>query len=430
MQILERYELMKHCCNLFLMLVLLLFFKGCAHAIDREQTNEKFYYLQQAFVDLQQAINEGAAPGAVGLVMQDDKILIHRAVGSKQSHLIFRSSQTSEVQYVPMSTPMIKDTIFDLASLTKVIATTTAVMQLVEQGKIDLDQPVSKYIPTFASQNKAGITARHLLTHTSGLPPWFAFYENYVNREEVYQAIDEEIERAYPINHQRRYSDLGFIVLGRLVEVVSGQRLDQYCEKHIFKPLEMNDTGYLPPLKTRLRIAPTEFDPMRDQTLRGIVHDENTRSMGGVSGHAGLFSTTKDLSHFAQMLLNKGTYKNKQILKPETIDAMLRWQVSKRVIDRGSGYLHRRNQMLGWWGMNSKKWIDNTGGLPSAKAFGHNGFTGTSIWIDPEHNAAAILLTNAVHPKRKNAEKPRLYSEFFGNASKALAGAKNVKVYE
>jgi len=164
--------------------------------------------------------------------------------------------------------------------------------------------------------------------------------------------------------------------------------------------------------------------------LRGIVHDENTRSMGGISGHAGLFATAKDLSNFAQMLLNDGEFNGKRILQPETIDTMLRWQVSKKAIDRGSGFLHRRNQMLGWWGMNSDILIDNTGGLPSAKAFGHNGFTGTAIWIDPEHEAAAILLTNAVHPKRENAEKPRLYREFFANVSKALVGPENVKVHE
>lgn len=413
--------------GLFLLIIILSY--GCAHSAKTTSAIDTFY-IDKAFVDLHNAIEDGAAPGGVGLVLIDGQIAAHRAVGSKQSHLIFRSSETGEIKYLPLKTPMTKDTIFDLASVTKVVATTTAVMKLVEEGKIDLDKSYASYIPSFAQHGKDKITVRQIFTHTSGLPAWFAFYENYINREEVYQSIDENIELAHEPNTKRLYSDLGFILLGRLVEEVSGQRLDHYTRDHIFEPLGMDDTGYLPHLSKRLRVAPTEYDAMRDQTLRGIVHDENTRTMGGVSGHAGLFSTASDLAIFAQMMLNGGEYNSVRILKPETIETMNTWQVCKKVIDNGNRFLRHRNQNLGWWGMDSKMTIDNTGGLPSSTAYGHNGFTGTSIWIDPEHNAAVILLTNAVHPRRADADKSRLYQEFHAAVSKAIVGPDQVNIDE
>jgi len=403
---------------------------GCAHSAKYTHEGVDPLYVHKAFVELKDAIDDGAAPCGAGLFSKDGEIAAHQAVGSKQSHLIFRSSETDSIKYLPLKTEMTKDTIFDLASVTKMVSTTTAMMMLVEQGKIDLDRPYAEYIPSFGQRGKDRVTVRQLFTHTSGLPAWFAFYENYINRDEVYSVIDNDIELAHTPGSRRLYSDLGFILLGRLVEHVSGQRLDQFTKEHIFNPLGMDDTGYLPVLDKRLRVAPTEYDASRDQTLRGIVHDENTRTMGGVSGHAGLFSTTSDLAIYAQMLLNRGEYNGVRILKPETIEQMTKWQVSKRAIDRGNNFLEHRNQCLGWWGMDSRMTIDNTGGLPSPTAYGHNGFTGTAIWIDPEHNAAAILLTNAVHPRRIEADKSRLYRSFFAEISKAIVGPMNVRVDE
>ncbi|MBZ0257901.1 serine hydrolase, partial [bacterium] len=216
-------------------------------------------------------------------------------------------------------------------------------------------------------------------------------------------------------------------MLGRLVEVISGQRLDVFTRENIFEPLGMNDTMYLPDLQRRLRVAPTEYDPARDQELKGIVHDENTRSMGGVSGHAGLYSTVNDLAIFAQMLLNKGEFNGVRIFKEETIAKMLERQIGEEPRKKGSGFLQSREQLICWWGMDDALTLHGGGGLPSKTAFGHQGFTGTMIWIDPEHNCAAILLSNAVHPKRSEASKPSLFRAFYINVSKALVG-ENVNV--
>ncbi|MBN2329967.1 MAG: beta-lactamase family protein, partial [Candidatus Omnitrophica bacterium] len=281
-----------------------------------------YEFVNKAYAEVAKSVGAGAAPGAVGLVIKDGYIVARRAIGNMQTHLIRRDSD-DDLEYVPFSDRMLEETIFDLASITKMVSTTTAIMMLVEQGKIGLDDPVVKHIPTFGARAKDKVTVRHLLTHSSGLPSWFPFYQLYIDREDVYRAIDEDIALASPPGEKRNYSDLGFILLGRLVETASGRRLDRFAEDNIFKPLGMNDTGYLPRIQERLRTAPTEYDPMRDQVLKGIVHDENTQVMGGVSGHAGLFSTVNDMAIFAQMLLNRGEWKGMRILKEATIQTML-----------------------------------------------------------------------------------------------------------
>ncbi len=385
-------------------------------------------FINGAFSRVTQVILGKGAPGAVGTVIKDGHIVARKAMGNMEDYIIYRSSDTGKISYQPVTRRMLESTLFDLASLTKMVACNTSIMILYEQGKIDFDRTVADYIPSFASRGKGKVTVRQLLTHTSGLPSWYPFYQICVNREEVFRMIDEEINLEYKPGEKRIYSDLGFITLGRLVEEISGQRLDRFTKAHIFDPLGMDETQYLPWLKERLHAAPTEYDALRDQALKGIVHDENARALGGVSGHAGLFSTANDLTIFAQMLLNKGEFNGIRILAEDTIDTMLTSQIKDDPIKNGSGFLSNRKQLLGWWGMDDAATISGIGGLPSPKAFGHSGFTGTMMYIDPENKAAAILLSNAVHPRRENAQKSDIYRGFFTNVSKALKGEKNVNI--
>ncbi len=381
-----------------------------------------YEFVNKAFEEVAKAVGEGAGPGAVGLVIKDGNIVARRAVGNSQTQLIRREEGDGELEYVPYSERMLEETIFDLASVTKMVATTTSIMILLERGQLALDDPVVKYLPTFGARAKDKVTLRHLLTHSAGLPAWFPFHQLFINRDDIYRSIDEDFALLSPPGEKRVYSDLGFIMLGRIVETVSGQRLDRFTQETIFQPLGMKDTGYLPTLQERLRVAPTEYDPLRDKVLKGIVHDEVTQAMGGVSGHAGLFSTVNDMAVFAQMLLNGGEWKGQRILKAETIQTMLTPQLPGRPLLNDSG----RAQLLGWWGMNDNPVITDIGGLPSKTCYLHTGFTGTSIAIDPEHKTAAILLTNAVHPKRETADRAAMRFPFYLNISKALVGEANV----
>lgn len=382
-----------------------------------------YEFVNKAYEEVAKAIGDGAAPGAVGLVIKDGYIIARRAIGNMQTHLI-RRDENSKVEYVPYSERMLEETIFDLASVTKMVATTTSIMILYERGQIAFDDPIVKYIPTFGARAKDKVTIRHLLTHTSGLPAWFPFQQFYIDREDVYRSIDEDFALVSPPGEKRVYSDMGFMTLGRIVETVSGKRLDKFVEENIFAPLGMKDTGYLPRLQERQRVAPTEYDVLRDKALQGIVHDENTQAMGGVSGHAGLFSTANDLAIFTQMLLNQGEWHGRRILKAETIQTMLTPQFPDKLIRSEAG----RKQLLGWWGMMDDASITDIGGLPSQTCYLHTGFTGTSIAIDPEHKTAAILLTNAVHPKRENAKNKDFRFPFYANISKALIGEASVVI--
>ncbi len=382
-----------------------------------------YEHLNTAFSELSGAIENKSGPGAVGMVIKDGKIIARRAVGNMQTQIMRRGSD-GDIVYTPARQPMMEMTIFDMASVTKAVACTSAIMLLVERGELVLDASVARYIPSFGRRAKNEVTVRQLITHTSGLPAWFPFYTMFIDRQDVYRQIDEAVSLAYKPGDKRTYSDLGFIMLGRLVEVVSGERLDEFTRTNIFEPLGMQDTMYLPDLQRRLRTAPTEYDPMRNKELKGIVHDENTRVMGGVSGHAGLYSTVNDLAVFAQMLINKGEFNGVRIFKEETIELMLERQIDKGPREKGSSFLRSREQLLGWWGMDDALTLHGGGGLPSKTAYGHQGFTGTMIWIDPEHNMAAILLTNAVHPTREESQKFTLFRAFYINVSKAIVGEK------
>ena len=320
---------------------------------------------------VQEAIRDGQIPGAVVLVGHDGEIIYHKAFGERALE--------------PRREAMTEDTIFDVASLTKVIATTTAVMQLAEKGQIRVNDPVVKYIPEFAENGKEEITVRELLTHHSGLPKDLDLSQPWEGRETALRMAYAD-KPTYPPGSRFLYSDVNFIVLGALVERVSGLSLDEYCQKNIFTPLQMTRTRFLPPAAWFPKIAPTQYDE-HEKMLRGIVHDPTARRMGGVAGHAGLFSTADDLAKFAQALLDGTT-----ILSPLMIDKMTTPQQPPT-----SQVLHGFG-----WDIDSP-FSSNRGELLPVGSFGHTGFTGTSLWIDPTTRTFIIVLANAVHPRGKGS---------------------------
>ena len=319
---------------------------------------------------IQQSIAEGNIPGAVLIVGHNGAVIYRKAYGSRALE--------------PKREPMTLDTVFDLASLTKVIATTTAVMQLVERGKVRMNDPVAKYLPEFAQNGKEDITVRQLLTHYSGLEPDLDLKAPWEGKETAYRMAFAETLAEPPGSHFT-YSDINFIVLGALVERVSGETLDAYTAKHIFAPLKMTRTRFVPPAVWRVKIAPTQYDES-EHMLRGMVHDPTARRMGGVAGHAGLFSTADDLAKFAQALLNGGG----GIMSAVAVEKMTSpEQPPAAPVLRGFG-----------WDIDSP-FSTNRGDLLPVGSFGHTGFTGTSVWIDPTTQTCIILLTNAVHPRGK-----------------------------
>lgn len=318
----------------------------------------------------QAQVRAGKIPGAVVLVGNGDRILYRKAFG-------YRAQQ-------PKKLPMTTDTIFDLASVTKVIATTTAVMQLVEHGQLQLDDPIAKYWPEFAANGKAQITVRQALTHYTGLRPDLPLGGNWTGYRNALEMIAAEQPQRAP-GSAYEYSDINFEILGELVRRVAGQQLDLYCQTHIFAPLGMRDTGFRPAGELHDRIAPTVY--WRKKIIWGQVNDPTAFRMGGVAGHAGLFSTADDLALFARMLLNGGSLRGTTILGPATVAQMTSPQaLPDRNRQRGLGWdleapLGHRNNIL----------------VPPG-FYGHTGYTGTSIWIDPVTATYVIILTNRVYP--------------------------------
>lgn len=319
---------------------------------------------------IEQAIADGNIPGAVLVVGHNGAVIYRKAYGERALE--------------PRREPMTVDTIFDLASLTKVVATTTAVMQLVELGKVRLNDPVAKYLPDFAQNGKEDITIRQLLTHYSGFAPDIDLNPPWEGKETAYKLCFAETPAQAP-GSGFIYSDTNFIMLGALVEKISGETLDAYTQQHIFAPLKMTHTRFNPPAAWRPRIAPTQYDE-DEHMLRGVVHDPRARRMGGVAGHAGLFSTGDDLAKFAQTLLNSGD----GILSSFTVAKMTQPETPPSApVLRGFG-----------WDIDSP-FSSNRGDLLPVGSYGHTGFTGTSIWIDPTTKTYIILLTNSVHPRGK-----------------------------
>ena len=294
------------------------------------------------------------------------------------------------------------ESIYDLASLTKVVGTTTALMILFDEGKVHLDDPVSKYVPEFAGGEKDLVTLRLLLEHRSGLPAGRDLWRIARTSDEARQAVIET-PLAYHPDQFYEYSDLGADLLGFVVEAAAGQRLDQFLADHVWKPLGMDDTFFKPADSLRDRIAPTEVNPPRGYPLRGEVHDENAFALGGIAGHAGLFSTASDLAVFAQMMLNGGQYGGTRIIADSTVTLFT---------TRAA-----RTRALGW---DTCAGDGSCGKYLSERAYGHTGFTGTSLWIDPDRDMFVILLTNRVHAAR--ARRPaKVISDVRADLSDAAA---------
>ena len=333
--------------------------------------------------------------GAVVLAAKDGVIVQHAAVGyaMRYSGTRVENGQTIGIelprdQWVPMR----EDTIFDMASVSKLFTTVVA-LQLVEEGLLDLDAPVASYIPEFAQNGKQDVTVRQLMTHTSGLPAWINLYSQYDTIEERIQAVyATPLAAGASPGNQYVYSDLGLITLGKIAEKITGRALDQLVAERITGPLGMTDTMYNPPASLHHRIAATEEQPWAGRPMiRGEVHDENAWALGGVAGHAGIFSTASDLAIFCQMLLNGGRYGHTRILREESVRAALvnynaHLEARYPESDRGLGFeLHKH------WYM---------GPLASPVGFGHTGYTGTSLVIDPISRSFVIFLSNRVHPSR------------------------------
>lgn len=323
---------------------------------------------------LERAVADSAFPGAFVVVGRRSGIIAQMGVG----HLDFAPSPVPD-----------EHTLWDMASLTKVLALTSAMMQLVEQGKIELDAPVQRYLPQWTGQNKDRVTVRDLLTHRSGLPAWRPIYKEAATPAEALALVFATSLDTLP-RVRMVYSDLGAILLGEIVRAVSGQRIDAYTRDHVFGPLGMQETGYLPDPSLLPRIAPTEVDPWRQRHLRGEVHDENAYALGGVSAHAGLFSSGADLAHLAQAYLNGGVYGGARVFKESTIRQFTAVQDSTF-----------SNRALGW---ETPTGSNSAGHLMTRPSFGHTGFTGTSFWVDPADDLFVVMLTNRVNPTRANTK--------------------------
>lgn len=317
---------------------------------------------------VERGIKAGGYPGASVVVGRKGAVVWQKGFG----HLGWTSDAASVTA---------DSSIYDLASLTKVVGTTTALMILFDEGKIHLDDQVVKFIPEFTGDGKETVTIRQLLEHRSGLPAGRDLWRIAHSPEEARAAVIATPLIAKP-GAQYEYSDLGADMLGFVVEKVSGQPLDQFLAARVFAPLGMKDTRFRPDASLRGRIAPTEINPPRGYPLRGEVHDENAYALGGVAGHAGLFSTASDLAIFAQMMLNGGEFNGTRIVADSTVKLF-----TTRV--RGAG-----TRALGWDTCDGEY---GCGKYMGAESYGHTGYTGTSLWIDPEHEMFVILLTNRVH---------------------------------
>ena len=331
-----------------------------------------------------ESVGAHETPGAVVLVARHGQIAYLKAFGNRSVE--------------PGVEPMTVDTIFDVSSLTKVTATVPSIMLLVENGKLRIDDRVRRYLPEFSGGGKDSITVRQLLTHYSGLAPDFDLSKPWMGRAEALLELWKEKTVADP-GKEFAYSDLNFIALGEIVRSISGKALDAFAQDQVFRPLGMKETFFRPPASLIPRIAPTE--PRRktlqylkgqaseslDKMVRGEVHDPTAWKMGGIAGHAGLFSTAQDLAIYAQMLLGKGTYQGTHLLSPMTVEAMTSPQ-SPPGLPQIRG--------LGWD-------LESTYSAPRGDLFsggyGHSGFTGTSMWIHPASDTFVIILSNRVHPE-------------------------------
>jgi CubicO group peptidase (beta-lactamase class C family) len=342
---------------------------------------------------LDRAVRDSAFPGAVAIIGRKDRVLATISAGRTDWRAGFPAPDDR--------------TLWDMASLTKVTATTSAIMHLVDAGKVDINAPVQTYLPDWQGANKEKVLIRHLLTHSSGLVAWRPLYKEATTPQQAMQIVFQAPLDTLP-GARMLYSDLNFILLGQVVQRVSGMTLDAYVAANIFGPLKMTDTQFNPPKSLLARIAPTEVDPWRQRHIQGEVHDENAFVLGGVSGHAGLFSTAHDVSRLCQAYLNGGTLDGVKIWSPETVRLFTTVQDSTF-----------SNRALGWETPNG---TNSAGRVMKRPAFGHTGFTGTSIWIDPANDLFVVLLTNRVNPTRQN-NKIGGVRQAVADMAEAVAGA-------
>ncbi len=341
--------------------------------LSLSEQNGKYNFSQVDKI-IDNAVKDSAFPGASLLVWQNGKTIDEKGFG----HFTYNKN----------SPKVDTSTIYDLASLTKVIATTTAIMLCYDKKLLSLDDKVSKFIPQFAVNDKENITIRNLLLHNSGLPAFKRFYKKYKTPEEVINDIYSS-KLIYKTGSKTVYSDLGFVVLAKIVEKISGRRFDSFCNEEIFKKLDMKNTYFNPPDSLKKKIPPTEIDTYwRHRLLQGEVHDETASILNGVSGNAGLFSNVLDIRNFLSMIMNGGIFEGKQFIKSNTI----------RLFTQKNDYSNDR--ALGWDLKSDKN--SSAGNLFSEDSFGHLGYTGCSIWVDPDKNLFVVFLSNRVYPTRYN----------------------------
>lgn len=354
----------------------------------------------EAFQEVDRWIGQKAFPGAVLAIGQHGRLLVLKSFG--------RMDSSADAPAMP------RDAIFDLASLTKVIGTTTASEILYDRHLLDLDAPVVQYIPEFAgTPGHEKVLVRNLLSHSSGLNSREVLWKQANDRAGIMRLI-----YALPLDWEpgtrTQYRDYNMIVMGEIVQRITHEHLDRFLRHHVFRPLGMKDTGYNPRPKLIQRIVPTEQDDvLRHRLVHGVVHDENAFLMGGVSGHAGLFSSGRDLSSFAQMYLNGGTYKGRRIVSAETLSLFMKRQLSPAGTTRALG-----------WDTPAKGSFP--GDLACSDAIIHTGFTGTSIYIDPQRDAFIILLTSRVNPTRQNLlinqARPAIHTAILAALDRESAG--------
>ncbi|HXG69020.1 MAG TPA: serine hydrolase domain-containing protein [Gemmatimonadaceae bacterium] len=318
------------------------------------------------------AIADRASPGVAIMIGRHGRLVVDRSWGRSD--------------WAPNAPPVTDSTLYDMASLTKVIASTTAAMLLEEDSLLDIERTVVSYLPEFNSPDKSGITVRMLLTHSSGMKQNRPLWREFKTHAEFLRAINSH-PLSYVPGERSDYTDWNMMVLQAIVERLSGKRLDSLLAERVFGPLGMRETGFNPSGGLKARIAPTEIQDFRGGLVWGVVHDENAWMLGGVSGHAGLFSSARDLATFAQMMLNGGEFGGVRVLQPQTI---ARWTARQR--KDGS-------RALGW---DTPAPRSSAGRYFSTRSWGHTGFTGTSIWVDPEKQLFVVLLTNRVNPTRDN----------------------------
>lgn len=333
--------------------------------------------LQQAWATIIREIEKKEIPGAVA------------AITRRGASVRFAAGLA--VDEGDRQVPVDFNTIYDIASVTKVTVTLPLALLLLDRGLVRLKDPVGRFLPEFASPEKQSVTIGHLLTHTAGLAPFYDLHTHGWDRSKIMSFIYQCPLQSLP-GKQVVYSDLGYILLGEIIERVLEQSLDQAAQSHLFEPLGMQDSSFHPSAAQMKRVAATEYDEAQQSCLHGIVHDENARALGGICGHAGLFSTVDDLVRYAEMWMSKGRANGRVIISQRAVAAACTLY---------TGHLESARRGLGW--MLHGDSMDASGELWSAGSYGHTGFTGTSLFIDPELELAAVLLTNRVHYGRNKS---------------------------